>query len=354
MTFAHDHYVPVLKVKRGEKRALQLIAPRLRARITPLLEIVEWRKDRKPTLAAHLETAFKGLAESVRTYPGCFLEARELAPDGARAAGEVFRTAAAAGIHFVPVTGLARDTDLAAALSHRQRGLAIRLAREDFESGGLTDRLRDFAGRHDIAHQTTDLIVDLGPVDEMIVEGVAAFATQFLRAIPDPAAWRTLTLSGSAFPLSMGVVERRSHAFVERAEWLAWRSHVRPDDGLPRVPTYSDCAIQHPSGVEGFDPRRMQVSAAVRYALPEKWLLIKGESTRRRLPSEQFPELATQLAYGHLRQHFAGERHCEGCRSIKAAADQRAGFGRPEDWRRIGTVHHITQVMESLGGPSAS
>ena len=33
-------------------------------------------------------------------------------------------------------------------------------------------------------------------------------------------------------------------------------------EGLLRVPTYSDYAIQHPSGVEGFDPRRMQVSPA--------------------------------------------------------------------------------------------
>lgn len=45
MTFALDHYVPVLKVKRGEKKALQLIAPNLQHRITPLLEIVEHGDD---------------------------------------------------------------------------------------------------------------------------------------------------------------------------------------------------------------------------------------------------------------------------------------------------------------------
>ena len=38
-------------------------------------------------------------------------------------------------------------------------------------------------------------------------------------------------------------------------------------------PTFSDCAIQHPVGVEGFNPRTMQVSASVRYALPDQWLL---------------------------------------------------------------------------------
>lgn len=354
MTFAHDHYVPVLKVKRGEKKALQLIAPGLRSRITPLMEFVEWRKDLKPTLAAHLETAFKGLAESLRTYPRCFLDARELAPEGGTAAEETFRMAAAGGVRFVPVTGISRTADLAAALNHRKDGLALRLIRDEFEAGGLTGRVRDFVSRHRLAQEATDLIVDLGPVEEMIAEGIAAFASQFLGAIPDPGAWRTLTLSASAFPLSMGVVERRSHAFVERAEWLAWKEYHRAGAQLPRVPTYSDCAIQHPAGVEGFDPRLMQVSAAVRYALADNWLLIKGESTRRNAAKVQFPELAKQLVYGHLRQHFAGKQHCEGCRSIKAAADGLPRLGSAEVWRRIGTVHHITQVMQGLSAPPGS
>lgn len=34
MTFGPDHYVPVLKVKRGEKSALNVISPLLRSRIT--------------------------------------------------------------------------------------------------------------------------------------------------------------------------------------------------------------------------------------------------------------------------------------------------------------------------------
>ena len=101
----------------------------------------------------------------------------------------------------------------------------------------------------------------------------------------------------------MGVIGRHSHAAVERAEWLGW-NHIRDGGQLVRVPTYSDCAIQHPAGVEGFDPVLMQVSATVRYALSDSWLLIKGESTRRRRPGLQFPWLAKQLAYGHLRDRL--------------------------------------------------
>lgn len=349
MNFGVRHYVPVLKVKRGEKTALQLLALGLRHQVVPLLEIVERRKDKKPTVSAHLDTAFKGLADSVRAYPGCFLDAQAIAPDGPPGAEEVFRRAGVLGIQFTPVTGISRTADIGPALDHSERGIAVRLTREEFEADGIARRLRDFMSRHELLPETTDLIVDLGAVEEMIAEGVANLATQFLLDVPEPQAWRTLTLSASAFPRSMGVVDRKSHGFVEREEWLAWRNEVFGHaTRLPCVPTYSDCAIQHPAGVEGFDPVRMQVSAAVRYALSERWLLIKGESTRRRLPSKQFPELAKQLVYGHLRAHFAGEHHCEGCASIKAAADGLGGFGSAEAWRRIGTVHHITQVVEAL------
>ena len=181
----------------------------------------------------------------------------------------------------------------------------------------------------------------------MVTEGAARFATQFLGDIPDAESWRTLTVSASAFPRSMGVVDKHSHAYVERAEWLAW-NHLRVGGQLVRVPTYSDCAIQHPVGVEGFDPVRMQVSATVRYALSDSWLLIKGESTRRHRPGLQFPQLAKKLVYGYLHEHFRGPTHCQGCASIKAAADGRQGLGSAEVWRRLGTAHHITEVTQAL------
>lgn len=348
MNVGPGHYVPVLKVKRGEKGALQRIGPVLRPQITPLLEIVEWRRsDTKPSLSRHLTTAFRHLAKSLRGYPRCFLDARELAPHGQVAAEEVFGKAVEVGIRFTPVTGMSGRADASAALESRKRGLAIRVTRAEFEAGELSSRLLGFMTRHDIGSEDTDLILDLGPVEDMVVEGVARLATQFLGDVPRPESWRTLIVSASAFPKSMRVVERHSNTVVERAEWLAWK-HLCDGGGWVRVPTYSDCAIQHPAGVEGFDPVRMQVSATVRYALSESWLLIKGESTKKRRPGVQFPWLAKQLAYGHLRHRFRGEAHCEGCASIKAAADGRRGLGSAEVWRRIGTVHHVTEVTQAL------
>lgn len=349
MTFDSGHYVPVLKMKRGEKKALQLLERSIRVRLTPLIEVVEM--DGKKTLAAHLDTAFKDFRETAALYPRYFLDAGEISPAGEEGAAGVFQRAARLGVAFTPVTGITRTVDVAPALAHRDGGLAIRLTRAEFEAGQLPDGLTAFIAKHYLRPEEVDLIADLGPVENMVADGIAMLTDGFLSEIPEPSRWRTLTVSGCAFPRSMWGVGKHSHALVDREEWRAWRDNLYSTRSGPiRLPAFSDCAIQHPDGVEGFDPLTMQVSASVRYALPEQWLLMKGESTRNVPPSEQFPKLAIQLAYGHLADHFAGPSHCKGCQGIQDAADGFPGFSAPETWRRLGTIHHLTQTVESLAG----
>ncbi|MDP2815586.1 MAG: hypothetical protein Q8O19_02775, partial [Rectinemataceae bacterium] len=281
MTFGPSQYVPILKVKRGEKAALKIIAPLVGTRITPLLEIVERNPEKKETLHKHLDTAFDKLAESLYAYPRCFIDTRELAGDGSIAADEVYKRAAATGIAFTPVTGVTRVHDFRAALNYRAQGIAIRLTRKNFETGRLEALLMSFMGSHGLKPSEVDLIADLGELDKMIPAGAYSLIDGFLSSIPNQPDWRTLTLSGCSFPPSMGAVKKNSWSLVQRLEWISWRDHLFANrKGLKRLPSFGDCAIQHPAGVEGFDPRTMAASAAVRYTLQDRWLLIKGQSTK--------------------------------------------------------------------------
>lgn len=348
MTFGPDHYVPVLKVKPGEKAALDLLDPALKVRVTPLLEIVE-HKDPKKSIDAHLDTAFKGLAESVHDFPRCFIDTHEIEAFGEEAAGAVFQRATDAGIVFTPVTGISRTADLMPAINNQTNGIALRVTRKEFESGSLEDRLHGFMGEHRLNADATDLIIDLGTVDNFVVSGIAALTNAFLADVPDHEQWRTFTISGCAFPYSMQIVDRHSHQLVERSEWIAWYDNLYSRRGeLTRLPTFSDCCIQYPTGVEGIDFRIVGYSAAVRYALADSWLLIKGESVKKILPSKQFPMLATRLVYGGLSAHYHGADHCAGCASMKDAADHVKGHGSSGVWRRLGTVHHITVALQEL------
>jgi len=356
MNFGPSFYIPVLKIKRGEKKALQLIAPHIRAGLLPLLEVVERRAPPgrvPPALSKHLTTAFTGLDAVVAGFPRYFLDCKEIAPDGAAGAADAFARAAGLPTSFTPVTGITRTSDVAAAMTHRRNGIAIRLTREEFEAGLIPSRLPAFLRTHSLAPQETDLIVDLGPVDDMIAAGVEALTAAFLADVPVHRQWRTLTVSGCAFPSSMGGIDANSSDLVERAEWVAWRDGLHAHrNALERLPTYSDCAIQHPTGVEGFDPRIMPVSAAVRITHFDQWLLVKGVSTRNIPAKLQFPRLATQLVYGNLRPWFAGAAHCAGCADMVNAANGAPGLGGPEAWRRLGTIHHLTRAVEMIAGLS--
>lgn len=114
---------------------------------------------------------------------------------------------------------------------------------------------------------------------------------------------------------------------------------------MARLPTYGDYVIQHPAGVEGYDPRIMPMSAAIRYTAKLKWFLLRGVTSKRMPLAAQFPALAKKLMGSG---HYYGPPHCDGSASVAACAAKKPGFGSPEVWRRIGTVHHIEVVTADL------
>jgi hypothetical protein len=251
----------------------------------------------------------------------------------------------------VPVTGLSRPpAETAAALAHGRRGVCLRLTQDELKRGSLSSDVTRFLTRHHLTPAGVDLVMDMGPLEDMVVAGVAALADTFMRAVPQPTKWRTFTLAGTAFPKTMGIVETNKHLRVERLEWVVWRDHVRSrKPAWPRLPTFGDCGIQHPLGVEGFDPRTMQASPTIRYLARDHWLLVKGQSKRRVKLRLQFPQLAAKLAPGGaLNSYFAGDTHCGGCQKVVACAANTPRLGSAEKWRLIGTAHHITSVVEQL------
>lgn len=345
-------YVPILKAKHAEKKALQLIKKAVSECITPLFEIVEINKKKGHDLTSHLATSLDRDFRHAVYRPGrYYLDVREISSEGEQGAREAFRKARYLGIPFVPVTGISRKEDVGPALHHRQHGIAIRLFSEDFEdqSSHLSKRIIHFCEANGITPDSTDLIIDLRSIEGMIEEGSTRKAQRFIDQIPSVDDWRELILSSSAFPLSMGVVEKDSSCSIDRIDWTTWLRISGPErNRTPRVPLYSDCGIQHPKGVEDFDPEKMSVSASIRYSCADTWLLIKGESTKKTLASQQIPWLAGKLTRGDLADRFFGLDHCEGCRRIAEASKHKGNYAHAQTWRMIGTIHHVTLVVEQL------
>ncbi len=338
----HHHYVPVLKVKDGEKRAMQQLSAPVAARVTPLFEIVS-RTD-KP-VDKHIDTAFKRFELAISPFNFYYLDCREIAADGPAVALDVFGRAAALGRPFIPVTSVSRTIDVAAAMAHRAHGVAIRLSPAEFEAGTLTSTVPSFLATHGLSPGDVDLIVDLGAIDEMIVTpGIADFAEQFLNEIPFQAAWRSFILSGCGFPRKLAGVKADSNGTFERVDWAHWHTRLFPTRRKgARLPTYSDCGIQHRDGVEDIDFTKVKPAAAIRHALPMSWYIEKGRSIAN-IGGDQFQSLAANV----IAATQPAQGHCAGCAALFATAKHPKGNASLTKWRQFGTVHHITLTVENL------
>ena len=143
----------------------------------------------------------------------------------------------------------------------------------------------------------------------------------------------------------MAAVPTHGHILVPRTEWAVWKLLHSRRATLPRMPNFGDYGIQHPNLPEGFDPRFMQVAPSIRYAGPDEWIILKGQSTKVSGAAVQYPLLATKLMG---MPEYCGSGHCDGSACVDKCSSNTAGLGSLEAWRRIGAIHHITVSVEEL------
>ncbi len=352
---SRHHYVPVLFWKRAEQAALRSLAAGTKAAMTPLLQITPIPIDQKTgaprtTLPKYGAECVNQLVDSWGVDDDFFLDCERIAGaslHGKTGADLVFDGASAASLPFVPTIGpQSQPATIAAALRNRQRGVALRLSTQSLGSPSAGAGVLQFAKAHGLSPSTTDIVVDLGALSNQDQFVVFAVAVAVLARVPNIASWRTLTIVASSFPASTSAVASSTVAMIDRAEWLAWQTLRAPPVAVSRLPTFGDFGIQHPAGVEGFDPQTMQVSANIRYTTGNQWMIMKGVGSKKTPLATQYPKLARALTQS---THFAGSGHCDGCDDILSCAGGAGGFGSPTPWRRIGTAHHIETAATQLG-----
>lgn len=152
----HRHYVPVLRWKRAEQKALGLVPPPERASITPLIEVTpkdyrEWSPGRsdisRDAATKHVQTIWEAWGE----LPA-FIDF-SLLPERVRVEGENHPLALMAsevaerGMNLIPLVRPGfRDSEVetvARYIGALRSGVAIRLRTTDLEQADLQAGLRD-------------------------------------------------------------------------------------------------------------------------------------------------------------------------------------------------------------------
>lgn len=174
--FGLEHYVPVLRWKRGEQVALAWLDATDRDAITPLIEITpdDYSPD-NPDAAANLATRLPRLTATLETARGSrrtFVDFGLLAagikmPPGQQPITEFFSLLEGGGTNAVPVTGLTRSVEYQVAtrtIAARTHELALRLTLDDLRQPTLHRDIDALLGRQGLPPDHVHLLVDLALV----------------------------------------------------------------------------------------------------------------------------------------------------------------------------------------------
>jgi hypothetical protein len=352
-------YIPVLKGKQGEYKALKQLDPSVRGMLLPLVELPppDWDFETEApsrSLQEHLPRAVRLLAQHWSPAQPIlidpfFADDAMLHP-GWHAFDQLREDTSEYGLHLVPVLGLNDDRSYQHAVkraAHSDRhGICLRLREVDFEDPGqLVIDLMEMLDNLRLSPESVDLVIDLGGSNGASAHQLQVLASAYLMSIPDLEEWRTVAVILSAFPASVSdEVATGSSGHVRREDALAWRRLAR-QAGLKRIPLFGDYGADHPSyDYLRIDPRLLRMVASIRYTLDDEWLLVRGSQLRRH-GFEQYRDLAKDLI---SRPEWLGADFSYGDRFIEDCATGNAGTGNATTWRMVATNHHLTLVTRRL------
>ena len=358
-------YTPILKAKEGEFAAVQALDAGVRDALIPLFEVPSVPHDYATdspmrSIDEHLKNLGSRLANC---WPGeralyldmpSFRGADATMSDGTTCVARALADCIENGVRVVPVVSRTCSAQyLRAVKEHHQEhstGACLRLSSLDFDDdvvdpetaiGGLLTKLS-------IAPHQADVILDLRSIGSEESRDFIV-ARWMLAGLPDRDAWARIVVAGSSFPEDLSEVVAASFTTIQRSEWHLWRSLRRKPQHLPAQLVFGDYAVAHPV-IKELDPRVMRMSASIRYTTADAWLIAKGRNVRQ-YGFDQYFELCRELVE---RPEYSGEAFSWGDGFIAACARGDAGPGNATTWRKVGTNHHITMIVNQVAKPGGS
>lgn len=355
--FGTERYVPVILTRQGERLALRELPNDVKVKFTPLFAVHPVARDLESggpaqSVDTHLRKLLRQLTMDWGAAPAfvdlVHFNVGARMDDGTHPLDWFVRSAASAGLSLTPVfspdrhaTYRAAAADVAADLA---TGLCFRLTPADWTDlgsavgdGRLFAMLSESRSRPDQVHLVLDLEDGIGQPNM-----AAAAMRAALRALPQPHAWRSVTVVGTGMPSATSDLGADTTSELLRSEWSVWR--LLRDDAGHRMPSFGDYCVQHPDPFSDFDPRFMQSAAQLRYTIAGHWLVVRGRGLRVK-GTDQIRGLAAEVVrhQGYMRPEFSwGDRWLADCASGNVSP------GNQMIWRKATTNHHLTFVVRQL------
>ena len=337
--FSHQHYVPLMRMKPAELRALRDLDPALRSCTTPILECPP-RVLRECDTPAKLEKKAEWFVEHLVGWAGqsVFIDfsilPSSLAPDALEV---ISAKMALAGIRPVVVVSLKMRSESTYAravervLDRHGSAICLRTSPEELKLSRIDELMQARLRHYGASPASADLVIDRGEVDRQSYR-----YEDFARFIPWLSSWRTLTCLSGSFPEDLArLAPGRTHR-LQRFEWQQWRL-LQSWPG--RRPSFGDYAIQH---VLAKEPVAVpNYSASIRYTIANEFVVLRGEGVfNEGGPGfDQYNGWAKLLS--QMPEYF-GESFSAGDRYVAERAANWKASGNAQTWLQAGLSHHVT------------
>jgi len=350
-------YVPAARLKQGEYRGLNRLAPDIADKIIPRLVVPPPKEfdPEKQRLLTKDEIVY-GTGRRIADHwimREAFLDVQFLFKEFGEVEStdwlpRMFDVARKASAKPIPILTLDDALGLRVAAfrqvlaTESATKIAIRILSGEIDSE-LAGRVAGAMYALGVTPADCTVLADFSDADFSNVVAVAHIAQAALEDLQGIGRWRQVVFQGTNYP-EVNPAEPDGEAIIPRNEWLAWKEAIKLDGSSPEHLVFgdygADCAKFEFKKTPGGIPIRHY-----RYATPNSWLVVRGIANGR--ADAVMRDVCERILKSG---HFAGRGFCSADDYIFKTAEGWEGPGNGSTWREINTAHHITRVVRDIGG----
>lgn len=364
-------YIPILRWRSAEIKALEKLFPQDRENVTPLIEFVmpapstKKQDDKIITTKTSKEKFSETLSDVANDLlkscgPGATFVDVHLVDSDIRASSleQILTSSSELNLFSIPVTYIIPVTSTSADTTTRavavnyakssEHGLCIRIDKSHLKEENISSHIVDFVASNKLDIKNTDLLVDLGVITQ---HTNPADVVKQLARLPDLDKWRSFIVSGGVFPKYLTEFMPSKVHELNRFDLNLWNAIRKAT--LLRTPLFSDYTIQ----CSEYEQINAIGSASARYTDDDKWWIFRGKKpglvnpkTKEKGPGlEQYIDHAKTLTGKSFSNFYKGADYSFGDADIaRIAAPGNKNPGNPGTWLTIGINHHITLVARQI------
>ena len=338
-------YLPILPARKGAFRAMDVLSPPARSRLTPLFDVPSPVLKGNETIEVYLAERAQGIHRACGTMRPMYVDVHDLPLDlhtssDTQPIVHLFDLLRMHSSLAVPVTGTEADRDkdylesVRSIVARDRRGVCLRLTEDDLAErqtlGAATAAVLDFLA---IGPSELDVILDFGHVGNRNPDTLGGTAYEALRAIHRIGRFRNIVVAGGSVPGNLGKRDLGKIRRESRIEFALWTqlASMLPDQMPIAFGDYGVIGAHYvPPGKAVNVPPRIRYTTLLDHVF---YRAARGE----------YPLICRQLVAS---SDFADMNFSAGDRRIYRCANGLVNPGAPVDWVANDTNHHLELVSE--------